>query len=106
MHLISCLVTCISTTSHQPRTEIDLNESKAGAKIVSEEEIFPRDLNSPFNLPTKPTSTSDLLGKPNSNGAMMYVGAFQVMAMPMTRPELPLATSFGNNPNVFGNKKE
>lgn len=72
---------------------------------MSEEDIFPRDLNNPFNnLQTLPTSASGSPNKLNTNDAMMYFGAFQIMAMPMTRAGLP--STFGNNPNMFGKKSE
>lgn len=88
------------TTSNQQSD--DLTESKTGESLVSEESIFPTDLKNPsknpFNLQALP-----LPNEQNSNGATMYVGTFQMLAMPMTLPGFPLPTT-GNIPNVFGNK--
>lgn len=73
---------------------------------MSEEVIIPRDVNNPFNAQTLPTSTSGLSNKPNANEATMYVGAFQIVAMPMTRAGFPSTETLGNNPNMFGNKNQ
>lgn len=83
-------------------------ESKPKSSIVSEEEIFPRELNRPLNLqPSQPVS--GFSNKHNENRATMYLGAFQIIAMPMTGgipPGFPSMTTFGNSPNMFGNKNE
>lgn len=75
---------------------------------MSEEEIFPRDQNHPFNVQTlPPPSISSLSNKPNENQATMYLGSFQVIAMPMTGGLPPgFPSTFGNYPNMFGNKNE
>lgn len=97
------LVCCINTSTYRPNT--DLTESKAGPNIVSEEEIFPRELNYPFNVQTLPPS--GFSNKPNENQAKIYLGSFQIIAMPMNGGLPPgFPSTFGNFPNMFGNKNE
>lgn len=98
---------CINTSTNQP--DADPTGLKAGTNIVSQEDIFPREYNNPFNLQTlPPPSIPGNPNKPNENKATMYLGSFQIIAMPMTGglpPGFPTMTTFGNNnPNMFGNK--